>query len=175
MSTVNKIVPSLIVMAMMLPPSRAGAQELYIYPSKGQSASQQNKDLEQCHDWAVKQTGIDPNRPVPVQAPAPPPLQPEAAQGGLLRGAARGAAVGAVGGAIGGDAGKGAAIGAATGAMIGGMRRRDQTVRMEQEQRNYEQQQASAQSQQGALNAQQRQAYNRAETACLQGRGYTVN
>ena len=175
MSKATRIVPSLMVIAMMLPPSLAGAQEFFIYPSKGQSASQQNKDLEQCHHWAVKQTGIDPSRPVPVQAPAPPPPQPEAAQGGLLRGATRGAAVGVVGGAIGGNAGKGAAIGAATGSLIGGMRRRDQTVRMEQEQRNYEQQQASAQSQQGAINAQQRQTYNRAATACLQGRGYTVN
>jgi predicted lipid-binding transport protein (Tim44 family) len=173
MSKATRIVPSLMVIAMMLPPSLAGAQEFFIYPSKGQSASQQNKDLEQCHHWAVKQTGIDPS--MPVQAVAPPPPAPEAPQGGLLRGAARGAAVGAVGGAIGGNAGKGAAIGAATGAMIGGMRRRDQTARMEQEQRNYEQQKASAQSQQGALNAQQRQTYNRAATACLEGRGYTVN
>src|SRR5690349_21724112 len=160
MSKATRLVPSL--MAMMLLPSLAGAQELFIYPSKGQSAAQQNKDLEQCHHWAVKQTGIDPSRP--VQAPAPPPPQPEAAQGGLLRGAARGAAVGAVGGAIGGDAGKGAAIGAATGALIGGMRRRD---RMRQE--------SSAQAQQNAAAADQQRAYSRAVSACLQGRGYTVN
>jgi hypothetical protein len=90
MSTATRIVPSLMV--MMLPPSLAGAQELYIYPSKGQSASQQSKDQEECHHWAVKQTGIDPSRPVAVQAPVPPPPQPEAPQGGLLRGAARGSA-----------------------------------------------------------------------------------
>ena len=48
MSTATKIVPSLMVMAVMLLPSLAGAREFFIYPSKGQSGSQQNKDLE--HD-----------------------------------------------------------------------------------------------------------------------------
>src|SRR5690349_22330367 len=163
MSKATRLVPSL--MAMMLLPSLAGAQELFIYPSKGQSAAQQNKDLEQCHHWAVKQTGIDPSRP--VQAPAPPPPQPEAAQGGLLRGAARGAAVGAVGGAIGGDAGKGAAIGAATGALISGVRRRDRIRQEEANQQAYQSQAQHAASQQNAATSAQRNNYNRALATCL--------
>ncbi len=138
----------------------AVAQQMYIYPTQNQSPDQQNRDRYECHNWAVQQTGFDPTNP--QMAAAPP--QYEAQQGGLLRGGARGAAVGAVGGAIGGDAGKGAAIGAATGALIGGMRRRDQQRRQEQQRRNYEQQQAQAVG-----------AYNRALTACLRGRGYTVN
>jgi hypothetical protein len=114
------------------------ADDLYIYPQKGQSKEQQEKDKFDCYQWAKGQTGFDPMaRPT---ATSPPPQQ-EAQQGGVGRGAARGAAAGAVGGAIGGDAGKGAAIGAASGAMIGGMRRRDQRRRQEQERANWEAQQ----------------------------------
>jgi len=71
--------------------------------------------------------------------------------------------------------GKGAAIGAATGALIGGIRRRNQVEREAQQQHSYQQQQAAAQANQGSANVAQRDQYNRATTACLQGRGYTVN
>jgi hypothetical protein len=140
------------------------AQEMFIYPTKGQSPEQQNRDRYECHTWAVQQTGFDPTKPQAAQ-PAPPPQQ--APQGGVVRGAARGAAVGAVGGAIAGDAGKGAAIGAATGGLIGGMRRRDQQAQQAQAQQQYAQQQQATLSQQQA-------EYNRALGACLEGRGYTV-
>lgn len=153
-----RLVTAAFLVALACEP--AVAQQLYIYPSQGQSPEQQNRDRYECHTWSVQQTGVDPTNPymagtLPAQ---------EAPQGGVLRGAARGAAVGAVGGAIAGDAGKGAAIGAATGALFGGFRRRDQHRRQEQQRRNYEQQQAQAVG-----------AYNRALAACLQGRGYTVN
>jgi hypothetical protein len=46
--------------------------------------------------------------------------------------------------------------------------------RQAQQQSSY-QQQAAAQANQGSANAAQRDKYNRAMTACLQGRGYTVN
>jgi hypothetical protein len=135
------------------------AQNMIVYPAKGQSQELQDRDRYECHNWAVGQTGFDPTRPT---ATAPPPAQ--APQGGMIRGATRGAAVGAVGGAIGGNAGKGAAIGAATGAMLGGMRRADQ-----------QRQQAAAQAQQNSATSAQRDSYNRALRTCLQGRGYTVN
>ena len=156
---------------------RAMAQELYAYPQKGQSADQQGRDRYECHTWAVQQSRFDPTQQqAAAVAPAyPPPPQPEAPQGGLLRGAGRGAAVGAVGGAIAGDAGKGAAIGAGTGALIGGMRRRDQLAREQQAQQNYERQTASARSAQTAENANRQRDYNRALSACLQARGYSVN
>ena len=152
------------------------AQDVIIYPTKGQSQEQQNRDRYECHTWAVQQTGFDPTNPQMTQAPAPtaPPPAKEAPEGGVGRGAARGAAVGAVGGAIAGDAGKGAAVGAATGAMVGGMRRRDQQAREAQAQSNYQQQQAQAQTQAQAGLAEKRGAYNRAIGACLEGRGYTV-
>jgi Sec-independent protein translocase protein TatA len=155
----------------------AAAQGMFIYPAQGQSQEQQSRDQYECHTWAVQQTGFDPMNPQSMQAPppsaAPPPK--EATEGGVLRGGARGAAVGAVAGAIAGDAGKGAAIGAASGGLIGGMRRNDQQRRQQQSQQNYQQQQAQAQAQHQAAMASQRDAYDRAVSACLVGRGYTVN
>lgn len=142
----------------------AYGQELIIYPNKGQSKQQQEQDKYQCYEWAKGQTGFDPM--APPAATSPPPSR-EAPQGGLVRGGARGALVGVTAGAIAGDAGKGAAIGAASGALIGGMRRRDQERREEQQQEQWAQQQA-ANYQQG------RATYNRAYSACLEGRGYTV-
>jgi hypothetical protein len=171
---VRHVVTLVSVLAMLT--HAAGAQDVFMYPARGQSQQQQDRDRYECHSWAAGQTGFDPSRATaapPAPAPAPPPE--EAPQGGFLRGGARGAAIGAVGGAIGGDAGKGAAIGAASGALIGGFRRRDQMERQAQQQRSYQQQQQTAQANQSSANAWQRNSYNRAMAACLQGRGYTVN
>jgi hypothetical protein len=164
----QRIALTIVAILLIVAPLAKGAsaQELFIYPSEGQSQEQLDKDRYECHLWAVQNTGYDPSKPQTASQPAPP--QNEPSQGGVVRGGARGAAVGAVGGAIGGDAGKGAAIGAATGALVGGMRRNDQRRRQAQEQ----QQQAAASA---VASDDQRGAYNRAITACLQGRGYTVN
>ena len=144
-----------LLLVLMFSPSAFGQ---YIYPSKGQSAQQQDRDRYECHTWAVQQTGFDPTRPQTAQAPsAPPPGRP------VVKGAARGAAVGAVGGAIAGDAGRGAAAGAAVGGLLGGMRRMDQAKAQGQQE-----------AQQQNINAQQQAGYERALGACLEGRGYTV-
>ncbi|MGB3095767.1 MAG: glycine zipper family protein [Candidatus Deferrimicrobiaceae bacterium] len=142
----------------------AFGQDLIVYPGKGQSKQQQEKDEYECYNWAKGQSKFDPM--ATPTATAPPPAQ-EAPVGGVGRGAARGAVGGLAIGAIAGDAGKGAAIGAASGALIGGMRRRDQRAREEQKQEQYAQDQ-TANYQQGRSN------YNRAYSACLDGRGYTV-
>src|SRR5512135_1450668 len=95
---------SLIVLTLVTMP--AGAQNMYIYPAKGQSQAQQDKDRYECYSWAVKQTGFDPSR-AQAAAPSdsPPPTNQQApAQRHVVRGAARGAALGAVGGAITGNA-----------------------------------------------------------------------
>ena len=147
-----------------------------IYPSQGQTPEQQNKDQYECHTWATQNSGFDPMNATAYAptASAPPPPSSQAPQGGVLRGGARGAAVGAVGGAIAGDAGKGAAIGAATGALLGGMRRNSQRRQQQAEQQAYQQQQAQAQAQYQTNVAAGQHEYNRAMSACLQGRGYTV-
>ena len=146
-------------------PAFAAAQDFIIFPNQGQSQAQLNIDRADCQNWATQQTGFDPLRTPTASAPMP---ASDAPQGGLLRGAARGATVGVVGGAIAGDAGRGAAIGAGTGALIGGMRRSDQ---LRQEQHAHDQ----WARQQGAQLSQDRNRFNRAFQACMQGKGYTVN
>jgi hypothetical protein len=155
---------ALVSLASALAVTEPAFAQVYVYPERGQSQQQQQKDQGECHVWAVQQTGYDPANPKPSVAPPPPSSEP---QGHMVRGAARGAAVGVVGGAIAGDPGKGAAIGAASGALIGGMRRRD-------ERRAQEQQYEQATAQQQAMQAQGNDAYTRALGACLAGRGYTV-
>jgi len=145
----------IVVSLLTVPP--VFAQDPIIYPNQGQSPEQQEKDKFECYTWAREQTGFD-----PMQATTVPSGQP-APQGGVVRGAAGGALAGVAIGAIAGNAGKGAAIGAASGALFGGMRQHDQ-----------QRQQQQAQQQQAANYDNQRNNYNRAYGACLEGRGYTV-
>jgi Glycine-zipper domain len=145
-------------------PSPQRGSRMFIYPSKGQSAQQQQLDQGQCYTWAVQQSGFNPANP--PQSSAPPPMAGPP-QGGLFRGAAGGAALGAIGGAIGGDAGKGAAMGAAMGGVFGGMRRRRWAQQEQYQQRSYVQREQNAA-------AQGRRNYNRAFRACMVGRGYTI-
>jgi len=157
---------SLIVLTIMV----AGpvlAQEVIIYPAKGQSEDQMEQDKFQCYSWAKKETGFDPME-IP-KATAPPP-QKQAQKGGAGRGAVAGAATGAiVGGIVKGKkgAGRGAVIGGGSGALIGGMRRENQRKQEEQARNQWEREQTNAYMQ-------KRNSYNRAYGACLEGRGYTV-
>jgi len=134
----------------------ANAQQPIIYPAQGQSPQQQSMDEGQCYEWAKQTTGID-----PVALAASPPQQQQASGGAVVGGVAKGALFGTAIGAIAGDAGKGAGIGAVVG-LMGGMRE----SRM----------QASEANQQAQASRQQQLAtYYRAQSACLEGRGYTVN
>lgn len=135
-----------------------------VYPAKGQSQEQLEKDKFECYSWAKQQTGFDPMQQ--PKATKPPPQQ-QAQQGVVGRGAARGALVGVTAGAIADDAGKGAAIGAASGALVGGARRQDQKRQQQQAEQQWAQEQA-------ATYQKNRDSYNRAYGACLEGRGYTV-
>ena len=157
----------MVLSFVVLAADQASGQDLIVYPAKGQSQKQMDKDKFDCYSWAKQQSGFDPMQ-TPAPAPAPPP--PGSAAGGVVRGGAGGAALGAaVGGIAGGwsGAGKGAAIGAATGGLLGGMRRQDQKRQEQQAQKQWEQEQVNAY-------AQKRNEYNRAYSACLEGRGYTV-
>jgi hypothetical protein len=87
------------------------AQAQVVYPAKGQSAGQQQKDSGECQSWAASQGG---------GAPPPP-------QGQVARGAARGAVGGAViAGVADGDSGKGAAAGAVVGGVRAGRQKNAQ-------------------------------------------------
>jgi hypothetical protein len=162
--TCLKRLAGLVCGAVLLSSLTLATAQPYIYPNQGQSPQQEQLDKGQCYSWAMQQTGFDPSNP--QVGMAPPPMT-QAPQGGMFRGAAGGAALGAVGGAIGGDAGEGAAIGAGVGALFGALRRH--RYMQEQEQM----QQAYATQQQSAL-AQGRSNYERAFSACMAGRGYTV-
>ncbi len=132
------------------------ADELMIFPNADQSAEQQEQDKFACYTWAKDQSGFDPM--APPTATEPPPQQ-KAKKGGVGRGLVRGAAVGA----IAGDAGKGAAAGAA----IGGMRRQDQKRKEAAARQQWEQEQVR-------IYTENRNRYNRANAACLEGKNYTV-
>ena len=146
---------ALASLALGIPLPSAAQQGVYIYPAKGQTSQQEEKDKYECNQWAVKQTGFNPMNAPTATAPPPPEEQP---RGGLLRGGAFGAGLGAIGGAIAGDAGKGAAIGAIAGGLLGGVRRHEQV--RENQAASYEQ---------------RRGQWLDAYKTCLSGRGYTVN
>ena len=146
-----------IAVALAVSPAFSSAQKPSIYPAKGQSAQQKQKDDRECMAWAKQDTGID---PVAAAAPAPQQTGPATGGGERVRGAARGAVGGAAIGAIAGDAGTGAGVGAVAGTMAGGARAR---------QKQGAQNQQAQQQQQQTLTT-----FYRAYGACMEGRGYTV-
>lgn len=153
----------LIATAMCAALAAPLSAQQYVYPSKGQSAQQQQKDENECSVWAKQQSGFDPaNPPTPSSAP------PSGAKGGsAVKGAVGGGAVGGLVGSMSANAGKGVLIGAAAGGLLGAMKDSSDRKSAEADRREWEQQQARQIDQ-------QRQEYNRAYGACLEGRGYTV-
>ena len=53
---------ALIGGAALLAVGVSSAQEMYVYPSGNQTEQQLGRDKEACHQWAVKQTGVDPEK-----------------------------------------------------------------------------------------------------------------
>ena len=153
----------------------AQAQDLYVYPAKGQSDEKLGQDRYECHRWASNESGFDPTQiggdmPQTVRVPMP----ANEAEGSTEKGVVVGAVAGAVIGSQDANAGQGAVVGAILGSMVGGI--------AEQEGRRDAERQASAEAarQMEELNRTKaekalRQAnYRRALTACLEGRGYSV-
>lgn len=149
----------------------AADADIYVYPSKGQTDQQVDRDRYECHNWAVSQSHYNPSDPhlAPhqqvrvVEMPAPAPG----------RDTATGAVAGAViGSSVAGrrDAGGGAIAGAIIGAVIG-----SQSDAARQRAATQVSTRVSADSQAERANL-ERQAsdYRRAISACLEGRGYTV-
>jgi len=156
--------------AVVPPPRPANVSQITMvaaYPAKGQSAEQADRDRYECHNWAVKQSHFDPSQPSVPPAYRVQVMRPQGsdvAAGGLV-GALIGASVTRPR-----DAGVGALVGAVTGAAIGAAS--DQS-RNEQADRQQARVDAAVTSQNQAIEA-QAQGYRRAITACLEGRGYTV-
>ena len=143
------------------------AQDPIFYPAKGQSKDQLEKDKYECYVWAKDSSGFDPMK-TPTATTAPPEEEEK------VWGAGETALVGGAGGAIvGGVAGggkgalAGGLLGSAGGALVGGARSSEQREREERKRREWEQKEANNY-------ARQRNQYNRALGACMEGRGYTV-
>jgi hypothetical protein len=156
-----------------------------IYPAKGQTAHQQEKDKFECHEWAKGQSGYDPVAAAPAPpptaapAPAPPPAQapadPSRGMAGMARGAAGGAAIAELSNH---DVGRGAAIG-----VLGvGARERMKAAQAQQaasqkaaaQQAGAQQAAAQQAAAQQAAGDQKRSTYGRAYSACLEARGYVL-
>jgi outer membrane lipoprotein SlyB len=139
------------------------AQDPIVFPAKGQSQDQMEKDKFSCYQWAKNETGFD-----PMQTPtaSTPPPQQQAGRGGALKGAAVGAGAGALIKRS-GSRSKGAATGALVGGVLGGARQTQQMRQDQQTRQQWEQQQANEY-------AQKRNTYNRAFGACMESKGYTV-
>lgn len=125
-----------------------------IYPAKGQSPEQQEKDKFECYGWAKNSSGFD---PMSSSATATPQAQTKSG------GAAKGAVAGAAAGAIFGNKSKHTRRSAAAGATIGGVSQASSNTKSQD------------QAQQKADSvAAQRNKYDKAHAACLEGKGYTV-
>lgn len=147
--------------------SPVGAQDPIVYPAKGQSDDQMEKDKYQCYSWAKNETGFDPMK-TPTTTSGPPAKEGEV-WGAGKSGVAGGAAGAIVGGAAKGKKGalRGGLLGAAGGALIGGVRSSNQRNREAKKRKDWERKEAN-----NYVRA--RNEYNRAFGACMEGRGYSV-
>jgi hypothetical protein len=143
--------------------------QVYFYPKHGQTQEQQSRDHYDCYNWAIKQTGFDPgqsnipkNNRVRV-VPMPPPGYDTAAMS--IAGAVLGALIGGPRYAI-----EGALIGATSGAIAGAA---SDTARQQQAQQ-MEEYYASHDQAHNRQMTEQVFHFRRAMSACLEGRGYSV-
>ena len=138
-----------VVVGALLFSGTAVADDLVIYPAEGQSEDLQKSDEAECFIWASDQSGFDPaNAVVVVDAP-------DKKRGGAVRGTALGAAIGDDS-----DAAK-------TGAAVGAARQARQNKRaMAAAEKERQQKEAEM--------AKKREQFNKANVACLEGRGYSV-
>jgi outer membrane lipoprotein SlyB len=148
---------------------KAPMTQVYFYPKEGQTTEQQSRDHYECYNWAVQQTGFDPSQSSipPEQRVKVVPMPPPGHDTAVL--AITGAVLGAL---IAGPrhAGAGALIGAGSGAVAGAVSdasRQQYAQQMEEAYVNRDQ----------ALDARyegKASDFRRAMSACLEGRGYSV-
>lgn len=142
---------------------------VFFYPTQGQTQAQQDRDRYECYQWAVKQSGFDPGQSqlAPHQriqvTPTVPPGSDTAA--GAFTGAILGSMLSSPH-----DDGFGMVFGALAGAMFGAASDEARQQQAAQAQQHYD----AKEAQQYARLEKQSRDYQRAMTACLEGRGYTV-
>ena len=156
----NMLRTAVYCLLMMQVAGQAMAQELYIYAALGVCAEQQYLDKFECYNWAKNDTGFDPMA-LPTTSSAAPKGQKKS--GGAITGALGGAVLGGVIA----DSSKSAKRGAVSGGLIGGVRQSSKNSKTAQKRSDWERKES-------ANYANNRNNYNRAYSACLEGRGYTV-
>jgi hypothetical protein len=143
--------------------------QIFFYPKYNQAPRQQDRDRYECYLWAVKQSGFDPGQAslAPHQRIVVTPAEPPGTD----------IAAGAVGGAVLGsifasphDSGQGMVFGAITGAMLGAASDAAKQQQAQRLQQHYD----MNETRDYARMEKQARDYRRAMTACLEGRGYTV-
>ncbi len=143
--------------------------QVYFYPKAGQTTERQSRDHYECYNWAVNQTGFDPAQSsIPTDqrvrvVPMPPPGYDTATM--AIAGAVLGALIGGPRHAAGG-----ALIGATGGAIAGAA---SDSARQEAALRQEEAYAARDQARNAETNA-KALGFRRAMSACLEGRGYSV-
>jgi len=150
----------------------AASDTLYIYPAGGQSDAQLAKDRYQCYRWAVDNTGVDPNTMIMPQSGQTVVRNENAGSGakGTLVGTLAGAALGnAVNGHTEGTV-HGAIIGATLGSVIGSEKERQGSIKARQEAQAI----AANRSQDKLYYRDRMNSYNRAFSACMEARNYSV-
>jgi len=179
--TVSSVIASIVILQGCAPrgmmvrsqpvetPPPLPTTTIYFYPTKEQSREQQERDRYECYRWAVKQTGFDPGQAqlAPHQRVEVTPVAPPGSD------AAAGAVTGAVVGSMLSsrhDSGFGMVFGALYGAMIGAASDQAREQQAAQVQQHYD----AKEAQKYARLEKQSRDYQRAMTACLEGRGYTV-
>ena len=151
------------------PSPKAPIIQVYFYPKQGQTTEQQSRDHYECYNWAMEKTGFDPSQSsIPSErrvkvVPMPPPGHD------IVALAIAGAVLGAL---IGGPyhSGQGALIGAGSGALIGAASDASRQQYAEQMEEAY------ARNDQALDTRYEGKArdFRRAMSACLEGRGYSV-
>lgn len=129
--------------------SAAVAEPLVIFPAKDQTKEQQKKDEVACYLFAVDETGFDPaEAKVEVD-------DPERKRGGAVRGAAAGVIIG--------DDSESTAIGAGVGA-----------ARQARQNRKAQEAAAEERKKQEAEIAAKKEHFRKAQSVCLEAKGYLV-
>jgi len=148
---------------------RTPITQVYFYPKEGQPKERQSRDHYECYNWAIQQTGFDPSQSsIPPErrvkvVPMPPPGHD------TISLAIAGAVLGAL---ISGPrhSGAGVLIGAGSGAVAGAI----SDVTRQQYARQMEEAYANSDQALDVRYEEKVRDFRRAMSACLEGRGYSV-
>lgn len=149
--------------------SDSHATQVFVYPSKGQSAHELDRDRYECYVWAVEQTGFDPSQPALAPHQHVEVVAMPTPGADTVAGAVTGAVIGAVV-----SSPRHTGTGAAVGAVIGGVLGSASDAARAQEAREMQRRADMREAERQAYIEQQASNYRRALSACLEGRGYTV-